>query len=107
VVSGNDPVPGDRAQVVITDVSNGTNVYNESYSPVADAHDYPVNPGTYNVGVYWNNGNSASIFDGVIAPRSNIGAPEGNYLRHNTSKTYPPNAPPNAASNPHPHHLAH
>jgi hypothetical protein len=126
VVYGTDPIGGDTVRVVIQNASDGSIVFNDSYSPVPadtfESQTYSVPPGTYNVSVYWNEGNSASLFNGVVVPPPDgnsatfgpdttegkalqqSGAPAGKYLRHKPSHTYPPPKPPPAPPNP--KHLA-
>jgi hypothetical protein len=114
VISGSDPIQNDTVQVVIKKPPpDNSIVYNVSYTPAPGPQNFPVDPGTFDVSVYWNNGKNASIFNGVVVPPSGGNSPdpnteEGNavkksgappaakYLRHDRSEEYPPGAPPAA-----------
>jgi hypothetical protein len=125
VISGSDPIQNDTVQVVIKKAIDDSIVYNVSYTPAPKPQNFPVDPNTYNVSVYWNTGQNASIFNGVVVPPSGGNLPDphtdegkaveksgappaAKYLRHDASKTYePPEKPPKPPPQPHPHHLAH
>jgi hypothetical protein len=100
VVSGTDP-NDDTVRVLIQLASDNTTVDDESAQvPGGDpeSRNFPVPAGTYNVTVFFNNGSSASTFNGVVVPPGNgkdfaantpegkailkSGAPAGKYQRH-------------------------
>jgi hypothetical protein len=77
-VFGSEAGADDVQVVIIADNGSGKTLYNETYKIPDMGFDqqiYKVPPGTYQVNVYFNNGQDVSIFNDVTVPPPSGSAP--------------------------------